>query len=154
MRNTLYNREASLLDTFSRATRSRVMSHSRSRGTKTTEWRFRSLLMRSGVRGWKLGHDSGLTGSPDVVFARARLAVFLDGCFWHGCQRCRSIPTTNRAFWLNKIQENRKRDKRVGRMLRAKSWKVIRVWEHELRNDGAKVLRRIMNVRASQRVRG
>lgn len=106
--------------------------------------------MRSGVSGWKLGHESGLTGRPDVVFVRARLAIFLDGCFWHGCQRCRSIPTTNRVFWLNKIQKNRKRDKKVRRMLRAKGWKVMRVWEHELRNDGDEVLRRVKNARTRE----
>ena len=93
------------MDKFDKATRSRVMSRSRSIGTRTTEWKFRSLLMRSGIKGWTLGHRSGLTGSPDVVFLRHRLAIFLDGCFWHGCRRCRSIPATNTRFWTNKIEK-------------------------------------------------
>jgi DNA mismatch endonuclease, patch repair protein len=84
-------------------------------------------------------------GRPDVVFARARVAIFLDGCFWHGCKRCRSIPSTNRVFWLNKIRKNRKRDKKVRRMLRAMGWKVMAVWEHELRSNCLQVLRRVKN---------
>ena len=141
------------MDTFNRATRSRVMSRIKSRGTKTTEWRFRSLLMRSGVRGWRLGHDSGFPGSPDVVFVRARLAIFLDGCFWHGCRRCRSIPTTNRAFWVAKIQRNRERDEKVRRMLRAVGWKVTRIWEHELKIGGDGILRKVRIGRSRGRVR-
>ncbi len=138
-----FDRDGELLDRFDTATRSRVMSRSRSSGTRSTEWRFRSLLMRSGIRGWTLGHGSGLAGSPDIVFKRARLAIFLDGCFWHGCRRCRSIPETNRAFWMDKIQKNRKRDKRAQRVLREEGWEVLRIWEHELRNDLDKCMKRI-----------
>ena len=142
----------SCLDTFDRATRSRVMIRIKSSGTKTTEWRFRSLLMRSGIRGWRLGHDSGFPGSPDVVFVRDRLAIFLDGCFWHGCRRCRSIPATNRAFWVDKIQRNRQRDEKVARMLRTMGWKVTRIWEHELKTDGDGVLRKVLIRRSRGRV--
>ena len=123
------------MDRFDKATRSRVMSRVKSRGTKTTEWKFRSLLMRSRIKGWRIGHNSGLPGRPDVVFLRARLAIFLDGCFWHGCQRYRSVPTTNQAFWEAKIQKNRERDKKVVRRLRVMGWKVTRIWEHELKTD-------------------
>jgi DNA mismatch endonuclease, patch repair protein len=121
------------------------MSRSRARGTRATEWRFRSLLVRSAIRGWKLGHDSGLVGRPDVIFPRKRVAVFLDGCFWHGCRRCRSIPITNHAFWAAKIETNRERDRRVRRLLRADGWCVLEVWEHELRLDDLGVLRRVVN---------
>jgi DNA mismatch endonuclease (patch repair protein) len=134
-----------ILDTFDALTRSRIMSRSRSRGSGSTERRFRSLLVRSGIRGWKLGHASGLTGSPDVIFTRGRIAIFLDGCFWHGCRRCRSIPSTHRTFWMNKIENNRKRDRKVLRALRAKGWKVLRIWEHELRKDSYGVLRKVQH---------
>lgn len=139
------------MDTFERATRSRVMSRIKSRGTKTTEWKFRSLLIRSGIGGWRIGHDSGLPGRPDVVFLRARLAIFLDGCFWHGCRRCRSIPTTNREFWMAKIQRNRERDRKVLRVLRAMGWKAMRIWEHELETDSDGVLRKVMVLRLTAR---
>lgn len=134
------------LDTFDAVTRSRIMSRSRSRGSRSTEWKFRSLLIRSGIRGWRLGHASGLAGRPDVVFTQRHLAIFLDGCFWHGCRRCRSIPATNRAFWMNKIEKNKRRDRKVQRALRANGWKVLRIWEHELRTDSAGVLRKVLNV--------
>src|SRR5271156_6607209 len=116
------------------------MGQSKSRGSKSTEQKFRAHLIRSGVNGWKLGHRSGLVGSPDIVFDKARLAIFLDGCFWHGCRRCRSVPVANRAFWLTKITRNKTRDHQVRRALRAGGWRVMRVWEHELRGGVAKVL--------------
>lgn len=143
----LLARRVKLLDRFDKVTRSRVMRRSRSTGTRTTEWKFRSLLMRSGVGGWTLGHRSGLAGSPDIIFPRARVAIFLDGCFWHGCRRCRSIPATNRTFWTDKIQGNRRRDKKVARILRNKGWKVVRIWEHQLRTKAGEVLRRVPNAR-------
>ena len=132
------------MDRFDRATRSRVMSRARSTGGRTTELRFRSLLVRSGTRGWVLGHRSGLPGAPDILFLRSRLAVFLDGCFWHGCRRCRTIPATNHSFWAHKIQRNRERDRRVARMLRTAGWRVIRIWEHELKPGGGRALRRVL----------
>lgn len=132
------------MDRFSKATRSRVMGHSKARGTKATEGRFRSLLVRYGVRGWQLGHDSGLIGRPDVIFPRKRVAIFVDGCFWHGCRRCRSVPETNRMFWTMKFQKNRIRDRKVRRMLRTDGWFVLEIWEHELRNDSSRVLRRVV----------
>jgi DNA mismatch endonuclease (patch repair protein) len=120
------------------------MSRSRSRGTRSTELRFRSLLVRSGIRGWTIGHGSGLPGSPDIVFPKRRLAIFLDGCFWHGCRECRSIPATNRAFWVEKIRANRSRDKKAMRGLRARGWKTVRLWEHELKGDADLVLSRVL----------
>lgn len=133
-----------ILDRYDTATRSRVMGKNKSQGTKTTEWRFRSLLIRSGVKGWKMGHDSGLPGRPDIVFPDAHLAIFLDGCFWHGCRHCRSIPATNREFWTAKINRNRRRDRKVGRELLALGWKSIRIWEHELKAEIDEVLRKVL----------
>jgi len=98
------------VDTFDATIRSRIMSRIRSYGTKTTEWRFRSFLMRSGVRGWRVGHSSDIAGKPDFIFMKLKLAVFIDGCFWHGCRRCTSNPKTHRNFWLKKITGNRARD--------------------------------------------
>jgi DNA mismatch endonuclease (patch repair protein) len=140
----LGKRDTQTLDRFDRATRSRVMSRNRSHGTKTTEWKFRSLLTRSGISGWVIGHDSGLPGKPDVIFLKKRVAIFLDGCFWHGCPRCRTIPTTNREFWTAKIEGNKERDRKTIRALRKLGWKAIRIWEHDLENNVDGVLRKIM----------
>ena len=135
------------MDTLDKAARFRVMSSNKSRGTRSTETRFRFLLVRAGVRGWKMGHDLGRLGHPDIVFPRKRLAVFLDGCFWHGCRHCRSIPEANRKFWLTKLRRNKNRDRVVSSRLRAAGWKVIRIWEHELRESKARVMARVLRAR-------
>lgn len=131
------------MDKLDKATRSRIMGRSRSSGTKATEWRFRSLLIRLGISGWQLGHKSDITGRPDFVFRDRKLAIFVDGCFWHGCSRCRSIPVTNRRFWVHKINGNRIRDQKVRRHLKSKGWKVVSFWEHELKKVGPATLRKL-----------
>jgi DNA mismatch endonuclease (patch repair protein) len=118
------------------------MSAVRSRGNQSTEGRFRALLRLSDITGWR--RKTTVYGKPDFVFWSHRVAVFLDGCFWHGCPRgCRNIPATNREFWEEKIESNRRRDKDVNRVLKAAGWSVIRVWEHALRTDPNGVIRRL-----------
>jgi DNA mismatch endonuclease, patch repair protein len=72
-------------------------------------------------------------GKPDFVFPEVRLAVFVDGCFWHACPLHAAIPTTNRLFWQRKLCKNKERDRLVRRRLRTSGWRVIRIWQHELR---------------------
>jgi len=74
-----------------------------------------------------------ITGRPDFAFKKAQLAVFVDGCFWHCCPKCGNMPATNREFWRIKLGKNKVRDRLVSRTLRADGWKVLRIWEHELR---------------------
>jgi DNA mismatch endonuclease, patch repair protein len=119
------------------------MGRIRSRGTKSTEKRLRALLVAYGMRGWALGHDTGLPGRPDVVFSSRKLAVFVDGCFWHRCRKCRSLPVSNVGFWRTKILGNQARDRRATRELRKLGWAVLRIWEHELRDDGPAVIDRL-----------
>jgi DNA mismatch endonuclease, patch repair protein len=69
---------------------------------------------------------------PDFVFPKLRLAIFVDGCFWHQCPRHANVPVNNRAFWERKLAKNVARDRLVSRTLRARGWRVLRVWEHEL----------------------
>ena len=139
------------MDNLPKAVRFRVMSNNRSRGTKSTERRFRSLLVRSGTRGWRLGHASDLPGGPDFIFPQDHVAVFVDGCFWHGCGKCRSIPQTNRTFWSAKIRKNRRRDRLVVRALSARGWKALRVWEHELKQNSEAPLVELSKMRSSRR---
>lgn len=81
---------------------------------------------------------------PDFVFPKLRVALFVDGCFWHGCPRHATWPKTRAAFWKNKIETNRARDRRVNSALRKRGWVVVRVWQHELKHrDEAKLLRRL-----------
>jgi DNA mismatch endonuclease, patch repair protein len=128
------------MDSVSRETRSRVMAQVRSQRNRSTEWRLRSALVRAGIRGWTM-NPAGVVGKPDFVFPEPQLAVFVDGCFWHGCPRCKRIPSSNTLYWGPKIERNRNRDRRVGKTLRSGGWKVLRVWEHQLANISSVVAR-------------
>src|SRR3990167_1951072 len=119
-------------DVFSKRKRSQLMSAVRSKGNRSTEGRLRYRLVSAGVSGWLL-HDQRVIGKPDFVFPRGKLAVFVDGCFWHGCASCRNIPVTNRKFWKRKILANKKRDQNVKATLRKSGWRALRFWEHEVR---------------------
>lgn len=130
------------MDTFSRAERSRIMSRVKSSGNRSTEAAFIAMMKERGVKGWR--RNQTVFGKPDFVFRKARIAVFIDGCFWHGCGKHCRMPATNRDYWERKIGRNLARDKKVNRELRRAGWAVVRVWEHELK-DGtvARKLRRI-----------
>src|SRR5687768_16824473 len=119
------------------AVRSRMMGAVRGRGNKTTEVRLRFALVSAGVRGWQM-HPRGMPGKPDFYFASSRLAVFADGCFWHGCPRCGHTPRKNSAFWQSKIERNRQRDARVVQTLEADGVVVLRFWECELARDAVR----------------
>ena len=110
-------------------TRSENMSRIRSRNTKP-ELQLRRALWAEGCR-YRLHYD--LPGRPDVVFLGDRLAVFVDGCFWHGCPIHYSAPRTREDFWKSKLRKNVTRDFTADDALVSAGWRVIRVWEHELR---------------------
>ncbi len=122
------------MDTFTRAARSALMAKIKSTGCKSTEAALARLLRQCQLNGWRRG--SSLAGRPDFVFRAQRLAVFVDGCFWHGCPRCYRRPGSRRAYWDAKVARNKLRDKTVNRLLRQKGWRVVRVWEHELKQAG------------------
>jgi DNA mismatch endonuclease (patch repair protein) len=107
------------------------MAAIRKRGNRSTEWRLRAALMRNSISGWTL-HESQVLGCPDFWFEDLRLAVFVDGCFWHGCKRCCRPPKSNTSYWRPKILRNIHRDRAQGRALRKANIRVIRIWEHDL----------------------
>jgi DNA mismatch endonuclease (patch repair protein) len=116
--------------------RSRAMGAIHGRGNRTTEVRLRLILVRAGLKGWVM-HPSSIDGCPDFFFKKERLAIFVDGCFWHGCPTCGHFPKSNAKFWEAKIKRNRRRDINTTRRLRSRSIRVLRIWEHELtRLDG------------------
>jgi DNA mismatch endonuclease, patch repair protein len=115
------------------ASRSRTMSAIRGKHGKTTERALRMALIRAGIRGWRL--HAALPGKPDIFFDDQRIAVFVDGCFWHFCPKCGHIPRTRQAFWKAKIERNMRRDRRTKRILRQGGIRVIRVWEHSLKSS-------------------
>ena len=87
-------------------------------------------------------------GKPDFLFRKARVVVFVDSCSWHDCPTHGSVQATNRAFWVKKITSNRVRDRRVIRELRRLGWRVLRLWEHELRGDSTPAIERITRMLA------
>lgn len=132
---------ASMADVFSPDKRSEIMSLVKGRGNVSTELRMVSLLRQSRLSGWR--RHLQLPGTPDFAFKSKKVALFVDGCFWHGCPTCYSRPKRNASFWEKKISSNRSRDARVGRILRKKGWTVLRVWECGIRKTANSVLRRI-----------
>jgi DNA mismatch endonuclease, patch repair protein len=80
-----------------------------------------------------------ILGRPDIVFPKARVAVFIDGCFWHGCPLHGVRPKSNREFWNQKLRKNRVRDRKVSRALKSDGWRVLRFWEHEVELNTSKV---------------
>jgi DNA mismatch endonuclease (patch repair protein) len=156
-------------DVFTKAKRSEVMSLIRSRGNKATEVALVKLFRSHKITGWRrhvqiggrarsplrAGWRSGRGGAhgvtrptfrvrPDFVFRQARLALFVDGCFWHGCPTHGTKPKGNAAFWRRKFASNLARDRLVSRTLRSAKWRVLRIWEHDLaRKHEARLLRRI-----------
>jgi DNA mismatch endonuclease, patch repair protein len=119
------------VDKLTKERRSIVMSKVRSSGNRSTELRVRMALVRKGVSGWVL-HPKDVVGKPDFWFPTSRVAVFVDGCFWHGCPRCLRLPSQNRGYWSMKIAANVSRSKRVSSSLRRQQIAVIRIWEHQL----------------------
>jgi DNA mismatch endonuclease (patch repair protein) len=166
-----------MADVFSKPKRSEVMSRIRSRGNAATELALAKLFRRHQITGWRrhfqvriaefgvrnnsknraarlplrIPHSELRTFAvrPDFVFRQARLAIFVDGCFWHGCPRHGTQPKGNAAFWKKKFARNRARDRRVNRALRRADWRVLRIWEHELtRKNELRLLRRIVQAQA------
>jgi DNA mismatch endonuclease (patch repair protein) len=93
----------------------------------------RKVLSKAGLKGYRLHYK--LPGKPDIVFPKNRIAIFIDGCFWHKCPSCFIKPGTNKTFWKENIDSNVKRDKAVTTELKGRGWRVLRIWEHELRRE-------------------
>ena len=137
-----------MLDVFTKAKRSEVMSLIRSRGNRDTELRLIALMREYGITGWR--RNARVFGKPDFVFRVVKLAVFVDGCFWHSCPKHATMPANNWEFWNAKLSRNAQRDRAVSRALRASGWRVLRVWECALvRRRSVRTVARI--VRALKR---
>lgn len=120
-----------MADTFEKEKRSWIMGQVRSKQNKSTELKFIEILNNLSITGWRRNYP--LVGKPDFVFPKNRVAAFIDGCFWHGCSKHCRMPSSNKDYWERKIGKNVQRDRKINKELRAKGWKVIRFWEHDLK---------------------
>jgi DNA mismatch endonuclease, patch repair protein len=131
-----------MTDFLSRETRSRVMARIRSRDTKP-ELALRRELWAIGVRGWRC-HPPGIAGKPDIAFTRRRVAVFVDGCFWHGHPDF-FTPGKSGAYWDTKIKRTQERDRLANEALSAADWHVLRFWDFEIEEDVRACAERVEN---------
>ena len=113
------------------------------RGRNTQpEIRLRKLLFSKGLRGYRL---SGLPGKPDIIFTKCKIAIFIDGCFWHKCSEHFKEPATRKKFWIKKIDGNVKRDNEINKILTTEGWTVLRFWEHDIEKDINKCYLTVLN---------
>lgn len=97
----------------------------------TPERALRKQLWSAGMRGWRLP-PKHIPGKPDIAFTRAKLAIFIDGCFWHGCSTCYRRPKSHQTYWDTKLKRNMARDSQNTKDLRRAGWTVLRLWEHQV----------------------
>lgn len=127
-----------MTDVFTKEKRSQIMSKIRSKNTKP------ELKIKKMLRGTYLRFQpKNISGKPDFASKSKKIAVFIDGCFWHGCRKCRSIPESNKEFWEDKIRYNKKRDRKNTRLLKNGGYTVLRFWEHEVNKNPDSVLKSI-----------
>ncbi len=118
-------------DPLTKSERSALMAKVRSRGNRSTEYAVEKILARLKMPRWTK-HPKAVPGCPDFYFPSKKIAVFVDGCFWHSCPKCGRIPKTRVKFWAAKIDDNRRRDQRIRRQLRSEGHHVVRIWEHDI----------------------
>lgn len=117
------------------------MSKIRSKETKI-EVALRRELWRAGYRYRK--NASGYFGKPDVLLKRYKTVIFIDSCFWHGCKKHFRLPSSKIKYWKQKIKKNIKRDTAVNKHYKKLGWRVIRIWEHQIKKDLAKTAERVI----------
>jgi DNA mismatch endonuclease, patch repair protein len=123
-------------------TTSKVMRSNKAKNT-SPELLFRKLLSANGIRGYRL-HKNDLPGRPDIVFTKQKLAIFVNGCYWHRCPYCNlPLPKSNQDFWREKFKNNKLRDKKKIIELEKLGWSVITAWECQIKSDGTEIYREL-----------
>lgn len=127
-----------MADVFDSKKRSDIMSKVRSNNNKSTELALIKFFKENNITGWKRNYP--VKGHPDFVFLDKKIAVFVDGCFWHGHDCRNTRPSDNAEYWQKKRERNIKHDKEVTAMFENRGWTVIRIWECELKNKNRSAL--------------
>lgn len=130
-----------MTDILTKKQRSYNMTRIKSKNTGP-ELALRKMLSQNKISGYRLHYK--IFGKPDLVFPRKKLAVFIDGCFWHKCPFCFVKPASRLKFWEKKIKNNVERDKQVNKSLKKNGWKILRIWEHELRKNPEMIYKKIV----------
>ena len=128
-------------DNLTKEQRSKTMSRIRSK------WTTQEKIMHDLLKGNKIKHamHPKMEGSPDIILANTKTAVFLHGCFWHKCPKCYTKPKTNKKYWLPKIEKNVIRDRKNSKILKKGGFKVVRIWEHEAKKNIKKISKRLLD---------
>lgn len=132
-----------MADVFSTKERSMIMSKVRSKGNKSTEIKLMQYFRDEGIHGWRRNYR--VKGHPDFVFIQQRIAIFVDGCFWHGHDCRNTRPANNEEYWNNKRERNIKHDMEINELFEKRGWFVIRIWECELLKKNQELLKRKLN---------
>jgi DNA mismatch endonuclease (patch repair protein) len=130
-----------MTDTVTKKERSEIMRAIKSKDS-TIEQQVRKELSKLGIRYRK--NVSYLKGKPDVVLNNAKKLIFIDSCFWHGCKKHGKIPKVRKKYWEEKIKANKKRDRQINLYYKNSNWKVVRIWEHEIKKDLDKTIKKIL----------
>ena len=126
-----------MADVFDKQQRSQIMRKVKSSGNKSTEIRLISVFKENNISGWRRNY--AVKGHPDFVFLKMKIAVFVDGCFWHGHDCRNTTPSDNKEYWDRKRQRNIQHDREVTAIFEARGWTVIRIWECELKKKNAEI---------------
>jgi len=130
-----------MTDRMSKEKRSQTMAKIKSKNT-SPEILLRKLLWNQGKR-FRI-HDKTINGIPDISNKTRKILIFVDGCFWHGCEQCYISPKTNTEYWKRKFHRNKKRRKEILSVLTKQNWKIFQVWEHELKENPNKVMKKVI----------
>ena len=122
-----------MADVFDKSKRSEIMKKVRSKKNQSTELKLIELFKENNIHGWRRNYN--VKGHPDFVFLDKRIAIFVDGCFWHGHDCRNTRPKDNEAYWTKKRERNMKHDKEITEYFEARGWTVVRIWECEFKRQ-------------------
>lgn len=120
-----------MADVFDKAKRSEIMKKVRSKNNKSTELKLMQIFKDNNIHGWRRNYK--VKGHPDFVFLNKKIAIFVDGCFWHGHDCRNTKPKNNQDYWDKKREKNIKHDREITEYFEKRGWTVIRIWECELK---------------------
>lgn len=132
-----------MADVFDSKKRSSIMSKVRSKNNKSTELKLIKVFKEKNITGWRRNYP--VKGHPDFVFLDRKIAIFVDGCFWHGHDCRNTRPADNSDYWSNKRERNIQHDKEITDLFRSRGWTVIRIWECELKKKNEELLKEKLN---------